>query len=109
MPLRICADLANRTKHLVLTQEPWIDKDTAAVRQDVAVRVPSAGAVPPRAAASHAWTIEADGQSYDALNLARDIVHAWEQFLRARGLLYDRCPAAPPQPETNVCADRQPT
>ncbi len=76
-PLRICEDFAIATKHLKVDR-PQIDANTRTLRQDVAV---GGGQW-----ASHAWRIAADNVQYDALDLAGDILRAWEVFLEAEDL-----------------------
>jgi hypothetical protein len=76
--LRVCADLANRTKHVELTRD-WIDSDTSPTRQDVNVHVGRGVA--------HRWEITAGDATYDALDLAANCVAVWERALTDRGLL----------------------
>jgi len=84
--LRICGDFANRAKHVVLSRTPWIDAQTGVTRQDVTVQLPSFGSRNV-GTASHSWTIAAGGKSYDALELARDVVDAWTTLLQGHGLI----------------------
>lgn len=59
--LRVCADLANRTKDVALTRH-WMDR----------------------------WEITAGEKTYDALDLAANCVAEWEKALTDRGLLFAR-------------------
>jgi hypothetical protein len=83
--LSVCADFANRLKHVVLTRHR-LDPQTGVTRQDVTVRLPAFGSGNV-ATASHSWTISAGGRSYDALELAGDVVAAWTTFLQGHGLI----------------------
>lgn len=78
--LAICADIANGSKHLVLTTAKTGDLATAVTGQGVTVRLGSG--------ALHNWRIESGGAPpYDALDLADRIVSAWETWLRQQSLL----------------------
>jgi hypothetical protein len=68
--LRVCADLANRTKHAELTRH-WLDTNTSPVPHDATVFV-------------------AGDATYDALDLAAHCVAEWERALTHRGLLEAR-------------------
>jgi hypothetical protein len=89
-PLRICADLANGTKHLALTSSRTTDLATGFTSQSVTVRPgpvgssgPHGGARPP----SHSWVATSNGQPYDAVTLGVQVIAAWDDWLRQRGLL----------------------
>jgi hypothetical protein len=75
-PLRVCRDLANRTKH----PEDKFDKKTAPVQQNVTVFVGEEKA-------SNSWKIVAPDATYDALDLARDCVTEWHRVLTDRQLV----------------------
>ena len=75
--LRVCADLANRTRHVELTRQ-WIDRDASPTRQDVNVHV--------KTGAAHRWEVAAGDATYDALDLAANCVAVWERALTDRGL-----------------------
>jgi hypothetical protein len=76
--LRICDDLANRTKHAVLTRD-WNDSDTSPTQLKADVHGGSR--------APHRWEITAGDAVYDAFDLALNCVAAWERVLTDRGLL----------------------
>lgn len=101
--LRLCADIANGTKHFGLDPKHRSrtgDTATAVTSQDVTVRpatVPvkaSVGSAPaqapppePARPARHAWRITSHGQQYDAVTLAGDVVREWQQWLHQQGLM----------------------
>ena len=80
--LALCGDLANRVKHSSLDPKrtPKIDLNTDVTSQSVTVDTG-------RGVVSHSWVIEGGGMTYDALDLTNEVVRAWEQFLRGRGLI----------------------
>lgn len=101
--LKLCADLANGTKHFGLDPKRRLrtgDAATAITSQDVTVRPATVRArarvgsepaqapppEPPRPAL-HAWRVTSDGQEYDALTLAADVVHEWQEWQRRNRLL----------------------
>jgi hypothetical protein len=81
LALKLCADLANASKHLILTKTPWSgDPSTAITRNDANVML-SSGTV------AHRFYMESGGRTYDALQVAEDGVAAWTRFLSSRGLI----------------------
>ena len=79
--LRMCGDLANGSKHLVLDRNPWTgDGSTEITRSDVTISV-SEGAI------RHAFYVQSGGESYDVLQVAETAVQEWTSFLTSRGLL----------------------
>jgi len=84
--LGICGDFANRVKHVVLTRKPWRDAQTGVTRQNVVVRPATVGSQNV-GSASHSWTITSEEQEYDALELAKNVVRAWEELLKGHDLL----------------------
>jgi hypothetical protein len=80
--LRVCADLANRTKHAELKRH-WIDTNTSPVPHDATVFVGTGKA-------AHRWEIAAGDATYDALDLATNCVAVWERALTNRELLDER-------------------
>jgi len=80
VPLRVCADLANRTKHVEPLRSPWIDRNAAFLSQNVTVYVGTG-------TSAHYWEISAGGATYDAQDVARDCVSEWRRVLTQRGLL----------------------
>lgn len=80
--LRVCADLANRTKHAELTRH-WIDSNTSPVPHDATVFVGTGEA-------AHRWEIAAGDATFDALDLAANCVAVWQRALTDRKLLDER-------------------
>jgi len=76
--LRMCADLANRSKHCSLRHARTGDLSTGPSGIDVAVMVGQG--------AKHAFRVSSGGVERDALELARACVMSWRAFLAARGL-----------------------
>lgn len=76
--LRMCADLANRSKHCSLRHARTGDLSTGPSGIDVAVMVGQG--------AKHAFRVSSGGVEQDALELARACVMSWRAFLAARGL-----------------------
>jgi hypothetical protein len=77
--LAICADLANGSKHLVLTNPRTGDHSTTIARNDVTVFVGTG-------TSSHRFYIASAGVEHDALAIAEAAVSEWENFLSGRGL-----------------------
>lgn len=78
--LQICADLANRTKHLVLSKSSRHDAET--VRRDVAVALGGNQ--------SQIWTHHIalkSGETVIAQELAEEVVQAWQQLLGEFGIV----------------------
>jgi len=98
--LALCADLCNGIKHFTLTWAVTGDIGTTIASQSVSVTLqpievkayvggaPTQPKAPtPPATAEHTWEITSDGQTWDAVDLADDIIDAWDDWLRAHGLL----------------------
>ncbi|MBB5166710.1 hypothetical protein [Mycobacterium sp. AZCC_0083] len=82
--LAACADIANGTKHLVLTHPPYTPGGPAEVTgQTQGARFPMT--LPFHFAANH-WTINVGGAEHDALDLANRAVADWDAWLTARGI-----------------------
>ena len=77
--LRVCADLANRTKHAAVTRH-WIDSNTSPVPLDAPIFGETGRA-------AHRWQITAGDAVYDALDLAHECAAEWQRVLKHRGLL----------------------
>jgi hypothetical protein len=77
--LQLCADLANGSKHLVLTSAWTGDPSTAITRNDVNIFV-GTGTV------AHGFYVQSAGNEYDVLQIARTAVDEWASFLTSRGL-----------------------
>ena len=78
--LQLCADLANGSKHLVLTSSRTGDPSTTIARNDVAVFVGTG-------TSAHRFYVASSGSEYDVLQLAEDAVAEWTKFLSSRGLI----------------------
>jgi hypothetical protein len=78
--LQLCADLANGSKHLVLTSTRTGDKSTAITRNDVNIFVGTG-------TAAHRFYVQSAGTEYDALQIAEAVVNEWTKFLTSKGLL----------------------
>jgi hypothetical protein len=96
--LQLCADLANGSKHLVLTSSRTGDRSTRIARNDVTVfpgtawgsaamgtRRPSAPATTGMSA--HRFYVASAGTEYDVLQLAEDATAEWHKFLSSQGLI----------------------
>ena len=77
--LQLCADLANGSKHLVLTKARTGDKSTGITRNDVNI-------LPGTGTAAHRFYVQSGGAEYDVLQIAES-VDEWEKFLTSKGLL----------------------
>lgn len=78
--LKLCADLANGSKHLALTSTRTGDLATTITRNDAAVLL-GLGTVAPR------FYVESGGVEYDALQIAKDAAAEWDRFLTAHKLI----------------------
>lgn len=76
--LRICADLANGSKHLVLTRSRTGDTSTAIARNDVTIDL-GAGT------AAHRFYVQSGKKEYDVRDLAEEAVAIWTKFLTNQG------------------------
>jgi hypothetical protein len=95
--LQICSDLANGSKHLVLTSSRTGDRSTRIARNDVTVfpgtawgsaagtEIPSPPAT--TATSAHRFYVESAGTEYDVLQLAEAAVAEWDRFLSGQGLI----------------------
>jgi hypothetical protein len=96
--LQLCADLANGSKHLVLTSSRTGDRSTRITRNDVTVfpgtaggsvamspKIPSAQAATGMSA--HRFYVASAGHEYDVLQLAEDATAEWHRFLSSQGLI----------------------
>jgi hypothetical protein len=78
--LRLCADLANGSKHLRLTHSRAGDTSTTIARNDVTVLVGTG-------TSAHRFYVQSAGTEHDVLQLAEAAVNEWISFLSGRGLL----------------------
>lgn len=78
--LQLCGDLANGSKHLVLTSTQTGDLSTDIVRNDVNILM-GTGTV------AHRFYVQSDGAEYDVLQIAEAAVDDWTKFLTDKGLL----------------------
>jgi hypothetical protein len=78
--LRMCADLANRSKHSALTRSPWTgDPSSGPSGNDVSIVVGEENV-------RHRFRVTSAGKEQDVLELARACVASWEAFLRRHEL-----------------------
>ena len=77
--LKVCADLANRTKHVTLT---FKRRDAAVTSRNITVFI---GSDRP-SESTHIITLD-DGSKLVAQQLAKDIVAEWENILHHEGLM----------------------
>ena len=75
--LKICADICNGSKHMVLDpQRPlWTDENTKLANRHFELWERGSDK------ASASFTIRAEGQTYDALELAEACIQKWNQFM----------------------------
>lgn len=88
--LTLCADLANGSKHLVLTSTRTGDLSTALTAQGVTVRPGTIGSRRKSdQARPHLWhlSVESQGQTHDTLDLAAKVIDAWDTWLKDARLL----------------------
>jgi len=83
--LRICADIANGSKHLRLDKPARIDAE-ARVEQTT-VTFDTAGFSPEAFLSRDFVIVPVAGTAWIALEIARNAVAAWDRFLGERGLL----------------------
>lgn len=83
--LQICADLANRSKHLELNRAPRIGAKVTS--RSVTIYPPTAGSDSVgTSTCEHTITLE-DGSKRIALDVAKKAVKAWESFLSRNKLI----------------------
>ncbi|MCW2655648.1 MAG: hypothetical protein JWR32_6624 [Mycobacterium sp.] len=93
--LAACADIANASKHLELTQPSYSVGGPAEVtyehmsshRDILDFALPFIDDVPTFGEHQWMWVITAGGVEYDALLLAEDAIRDWERCLLSHGLL----------------------
>lgn len=78
--LQLSADLANGSKHLVLTRSRTGDTSTTIARNDVDVRLGMGGS-------AHRFYVRSAGVEYDVLQIAEDAVDEWSKYLATKGLI----------------------
>lgn len=81
MPIRLCADLCNGTKHFALTKSHLIREEAAFTGQSVTVRPAPAGSRATPSPALHGWTVDSKSSTYDALVLAEGVTEEWTGWL----------------------------
>jgi hypothetical protein len=86
--LRLCADIANGSKHLSLTSSRTGDKSTDIARNDVTVFVGTE-------TAAHRFYVQSGNKEYDVRDIAEAAVVEWTQFLTEQGpLVIERAKAS---------------
>jgi len=83
--LRICADLANRSKHLELNEPPR--EDAKVTSRSVTIYAPTAGSDSVGTSTCEHTITLGDGSKRIALDVARKAVKAWESFLSENKLI----------------------
>jgi hypothetical protein len=78
--LKLCADLANGSKHLVLTTTRTNDKSTGIARNDVTVLLGTG-------TSTHRFYVQSGGTEHDALDIAEAAVNDWTKFLTDNRLI----------------------
>jgi hypothetical protein len=78
-PLARCADLCNGVKHLRLATPRVPGKPAELTNQSVSIQL--------GVGATHTWHLTFDGQKADTVQLADDTVLAWQDWLKAKGLM----------------------
>lgn len=79
-PMRICADICNRSKHLVLTRSRTGDAGTAVTSQSLRFWANR----PESRAIGHRWLVESNDLSFDVHELSTAIVEGWDEWLEPR-------------------------
>ena len=74
--MRICGDLCNGSKHMVITRKPKIDKNTSVKSRDYGLQLGGEVAI-----VSVKYNIECQGKTYDALSLAQCCMKEWDKFM----------------------------
>lgn len=83
--LAACADIANGSKHLVLTRPPYTPGGPAEVTGHTqGLKLPFT--LPGHFETNH-WTIDVGGVEHDALDLAAQAVADWDTWLTGHGSL----------------------
>lgn len=99
--LRLCADLANGHKHMVLDQRTRTgEANTRMSKNGVTINAPAMGAVvsvgPPiqirhlpskAGTVQHNLVVESNGHEYEVIDIARNAVADWRSFLEQHGYL----------------------
>jgi len=80
LALQLCADLANGSKHLKLTNSQTGDLGTTIARNDVSVFVGTG-------TSAHRFYIASRGADHDVLEIAEQAVEAWTIFLSRRNFI----------------------
>jgi hypothetical protein len=83
--LRLCADLCNGSKHLRLTRSRTGDLGTSFAVQDVTVQPGPVGH--PSKPQRHGWRVDSGDHSWDAVELADNVLRDWRSWLRSERLL----------------------
>lgn len=76
--LRLCADLANGSKHLSLTGSRTGDKSTEIARNDVTIFAGTG-------TSAHRFYVQSGKREYDVLDIAESAVLEWARFFNAHG------------------------
>ncbi len=85
---KVCADFANKQKHLILTKHIRGDANTDLIKQGVTVVIggPIGGRFQPTTG-KYNWKIEWSAKEYDVYELAKECFQEWETYLQNNLLL----------------------
>ena len=82
--LRVCADVANGAKHLVVSRRPRVDANARLEKGEVRLTDPRGERTEERFDVVY---LHADGKPQLAILIAADCVRVWNDFLLAWGLV----------------------
>lgn len=102
--LALCHDLCIGMKHFTVERPATGDKTTTVDRQDVSIGLPAFETISefpgpvqrakdqreagkPGVTSRHSWRVVSAGQTCDAIDLADQVIVAWDSWLKANGLL----------------------
>lgn len=80
--IRLCADLANTAKHLILTKPPRATPPNRIVNNRVGVG--KVGEM--RIGSSETWLIQCDSRSVEIAAFAKVVIQKWEHFFQQHGI-----------------------
>ena len=83
--LKLCGDLANGSKHLLLTN-PKIDPKARIGGKLFKVGLQAGGSLREPTTIAHSYKVEALGKALDGFDLATNCVSEWEAFLKSKSL-----------------------
>ena len=84
--LGLCGDLANGSKHLLLTT-PRVDPHAKLSGRLFKVALQAGGSTPQPTTIAYSYKVEVLGKTFDAFELATACMAEWESFLKSKGLI----------------------